>query len=177
MKPSDPISASSSFGTLPCSSISRARGSTFSRAKSRAVRWTSSCSSLRVRSKPVTVSVVVAMSVPMLLIRVEADVAPVGVASVEVVALERSDRAAGFLRARKGAGDVIAPEPDDEAALCAYLGLGLTIVRVVDDDLRVFRLESGLAALEVRLEPGDLGVESNDFRAPRSECHHRADAG
>src|SRR5258705_547042 len=90
----------------------------------------------------------------------------------------RGARAIDLLRhARKGAGDVIDPEPDDEAALCAYLGLGLTIVRVVDDDLRVFRLEPGRAALEVRLEPGDLGVEANDFRAPRSECHHRADAG
>src|SRR6185369_10902819 len=142
--------------TLPCSSISRARGRTFSRAKSRAVRCASSCSSLSVRSNPVIGSVVVTMSVSMLLIRVEPDVAAIGVASVEVVALERADGAAGRFRTRVGAGDIVDPEPDDEAALRPHLGLGLAIVRVVDDDLCVLGLEPSRAALEIRLESGDL---------------------
>src|SRR2546422_947759 len=54
MKPSAPISRRISGGILPCSSISAARGRTFSLAKSRADRWASSCSSERARSKPVS---------------------------------------------------------------------------------------------------------------------------
>src|SRR5256885_31487 len=88
----------SSRGTLPCSSISRARGNTFSRAKSRAVRWASSCSSVSARSKPVAASVVVAMAV--LLVRVDADIAAVGVAREEVVAVELADRPTRGLAAR-----------------------------------------------------------------------------
>src|SRR5712691_6714439 len=104
----------SSRGTFPCSSISRARGRTFSRAKSRAVRCASSCSSVSARSKPVAVSVVVAMAV--LLVRVDADVATVRVAGEEVVAVELADRPARGLGARVGRRDVVDAEPQHEAA-------------------------------------------------------------
>src|SRR6266849_8387079 len=125
----------SSCGTLPCSSISRACGSTFSRAKSRAVRCASSCSSVSERSKPVAVSVVVAMAV--LLIRVEADVAAVGVAGEEVVAVELADRAARGFGKRIRGRDVVDAEPQHEAALSADVRLGLPVVRIVHDELRV----------------------------------------
>src|SRR6185295_501577 len=117
------------------------------------------------------------MSVSVLLIRVEADVAAVGIASVEVVALERADRAARLFCARVCGCDVVDAEPDDEAALRAHFGLRLTIVRVMNDDLGVLGLQPCRSALKLRLEPGDLGVEAHDLLAPRGECHYRPDAG
>src|ERR1700682_2563303 len=182
MNPSAAISWISSGGTFPCSSISRARGRTFSRAKSRAVRWASCCSSVSARSKPVAVSVVVTVStmrlpsVSVVLIRVEADVAAVGVASVEVVALELADRAARGFRARIRAGDVVDAEPDDEPALSAHVRLRLAIVGVMHDDLRVVGREPGRARLGLRLQPGYVGVKAHDLRALVGERHDRADA-
>src|SRR2546427_7036121 len=124
-----------SGGTLPCSSISRARGSTFSRAKSRAVRCASSCSSVSARSKPVAASVVVAMAV--LLVRVDADVTAVGVAREEVVAVELADRPPRGLGARVRRCDVVDAEPEHEAALSAHIRLGLAGVGIVHAQLRV----------------------------------------
>src|SRR5687767_4414710 len=148
----------SSGGTFPFSSISCARGSTLSRAKSRAVRCASSCSSVSARSKPAAISVVVVVPMSMLLIGVEADVAAVGIACEEVVAVELADRAARRLRARKCGGDIVDAEPDDEAALAAHIGLGLPVVGVVHDQLRVMSREPRRLTLGVALEPADLGI-------------------
>src|SRR5687768_15338882 len=164
----------SSGGTFPFSSISCARGSTLSRAKSRAVRCASSCSSESARSKPAAISVVVVVPMPVLLIGVKADVAAVGVAREEVVAVELADRAAGGLGARERGRDIVDAEPHDEAALAAHIGLGLPVVRIVHDQLRVTGSEPGRVALSIALEPSDLGVEADDLRAVRGERHYRA---
>src|SRR5258705_6958090 len=141
MKPRRPISAMSSRGIFLFSSISAAFGSTFSRAKSRAVRCTSSCSSLSVRSNPdVSVVVVVTMRV---LQRVDADVPAVGILRVEKISVELADRGARALRLLVGAAHVGDAEPDDEARLRAHLRRRLLIGGVVDHDLRVRGVEPG----------------------------------
>src|SRR6267142_3727085 len=120
MKPRRPISAMSSRGIFLFSSISAAFGSTFSRAKSRAVRCTSSCSSLKLRSNPdVSVVVVVTMGV---LQGVDADVAAVRILRVEEVAMEFTDGGSRALRLLIGTAHVGDAEPDHEARLRADLG-------------------------------------------------------
>src|SRR5688500_18414064 len=154
----------SSGGTFPFSSISCARGSTLSRAKSRAVRCASSCSSESARSKPAAISVVVVVPMSVLLIGVKADVAAVGAAREEVVAVELADRAASGLRARKRRRDIVDAEPHNEAALAAHIGLSLPVIGIVHGQLRVVRGQPGGVALSVALEPRDLGVEADDLR-------------
>src|SRR6266849_5964719 len=141
MKPSLPISSISSRGTFLCSSISAAFGRTFSRAKSRAVRWTSCCSSLSERSKPDdSVVVVVAMVV---LQRVDADVPAVRILREEEVAMEFADRAAGALCLVVRRAHIGHAEPDDKAGLHANLGRRFGIAFVVHDDLRVRGVHPG----------------------------------
>src|SRR5439155_6523201 len=120
------------------------------------------------------VSVVVAMAV--LLVRVEADVAAVGIAGEEVIAVELADRPARGLGARVGGRDVVDAEPQHEAALYAHIRLGLAVVGIVHDELRVLGSEPGRVGLRLRFESGDLGVEADDLRAFRGERHHRAQA-
>src|SRR5437763_13414671 len=140
MNPRRPISATSSRGTSLCSSISFARGRTLSRAKSRAVRWTSSCSAVSARSKPVVVSVLVVVAMPVLQ-RVDADVPAVRIAREEVVAEElRSGGGRGSRPVERGA-HVLDAEPDADARLFRDLRRGLTILGVVHDDLGVLGLE------------------------------------
>src|SRR5258706_211778 len=173
MKPRRPISAMSSRGIFLCSSIWAACGSTFSRAKSRAVRWTSSCSSLRVRSNPdVSVVVVVTMGV---LQGVDADVPAVRVLRVEEVAMELTDRGARALRLLVGAAHVGDAEPDHEARLRAHLRRRLLIGGVVDHDLRVRGVEPDRVTAIFTGEAKDVLVELRRGRALPAEHHHRPD--
>src|ERR671934_1000770 len=143
MKPRRPISSMSSRGILFSSSICAAFGSTFSRAKSRAVRCTSSCSSVSERSKPAAVSVVVVVAMP-LLQRVDPDVAAVGVAREEEVAEELRCERIRLARAVERRAHIGHAEPHDEAALSPDLLRRLPIVWIVDDDLRVRGVEPDL---------------------------------
>src|SRR6266540_1107601 len=185
-KPSDAISRISSDGTLPCSSISCARGSTFSRAKSRAVRCASSCSSLSARSNPVvgsvrvTVSTVLVISVlvpSVLLVGIEAHVTPVGIAREEVIAAELAHDRAGGLRARERGADAVDAEPNDEAALPADFGLGLPVFRLVDDELRVRRVKPGRVVARLAGQSDDLAVEARDLRVLLAEGEDRSEHG
>src|SRR6266542_2865286 len=175
-KPSDAISRISSDGTLPCSSISCARGSTFSRAKSRAVRCASSCSSLSARSNPVVGSVRVTVPT-VLLVGIEAHVTPVGIAREEVIAAELAHDRAGGLRARERGADAVDAEPNDEAALPADFGLGLPVFRLVDDELRVRRVKPGRVVARLAGQSDDLAVEARDLRVLLAEGEDRSEHG
>src|SRR5712692_6482582 len=174
-KPSDAISAISSRGILPCSSISCARGSTFSRANLRAVRCASSCSGESARSKPSSLSVFVVVTMPMLLVRIEGYVPAIGVASEEVVAAELSDDRAGGLRASEYRTDVVHPEPHDEAALRADLGLGLAITGFMHDELRIRGVEPSGVATALAGQADHVAIEARHLSLLRAECEHRAD--
>src|SRR4030081_1234541 len=139
MKPSEASSFRIAGGTVPVSSMSCAIGRSFSVAKAGAVRWTSSCESVRARSNAAPASagsVLVVVVMAVLLIRVDADVPALGVAGEEVVALEF-------------AAD---PEPDHEADLPAHLGRRLAIVRRVEHDVGIAGLQP--ARVRVRAGPG-----------------------
>src|SRR5207249_4412038 len=174
MKPRRAISSMSSRGIFFCSSISAALGSTFSRAKSRAVRCTSSCSAVRERSNPAAVSVVVVVAMAFLQ-RVDADVTSIGVAREEEVAEEFGCERTGAPRAIESRAHVGYPEPHDEARLPADLLRCLAMVRVVHDDLRVRGVEPHLFAAGLAAKPDDLAVELRDRLRERTEHHHRAD--
>src|SRR5256885_4521129 len=132
MKPRAPSSFRIAGGTAPFSSMSCAIGRSFSVAKSRAVRCTSDCDSVRVRSKaaPVSVLVVVAMSV--LLVHVDADEPAFGIAREEVVTVEVADYGPGRAGLVVRALDVVDAEPHHEGALPADLGRGLAVVGRVE---------------------------------------------
>src|SRR6267142_2112512 len=173
MKPRRPISAMSSRGIFLFSSIPAAFGSTFSRAKSRAVRCTSSCSSLRVRSNPdVSVVVVVTMGV---LQRVDADVAAVRILRVEEVAVELADGGTHPLRLLVSAAHVGGTEPDHEAGLRAHLRRRLLIGGVVDHDLRVRGVEPDGVTPIFTGEAKDVLIELRRSGALPAEHHHRPD--
>src|SRR4030081_1757630 len=123
MKPSEASSFRIAGGTVPVSSMSCAIGRSFSVAKAGAVRWTSSCESVRARSNAAPASagsVLVVVVMAVLLIRVDADVPALGVAREEVVALELADsrlRGLGLVERRP---HIVDAEPDDEADLPAH---------------------------------------------------------
>src|SRR5437868_3585188 len=126
MKPSAPISLMSSAGTFLFSSMSAARGSTFSRAKSRAVFCTSACSSVSDRSKPASLPAgpVPAVSVLVVMValrRVYADDATVWIAREEIVAVRIPYGPAGLTRGLERAIHVRHAEPHHEPALRAHL--------------------------------------------------------
>src|SRR5712692_9843957 len=169
-KPSAAISFTSSRGTALFSSISRARGRTLSVANSRAVRCASCCSSVSSRSKLAAVSVCVAVA--WLLTREEPDVPSVGVFREEEVSVQIADSAPGRPRARERGANVRDAEPRDEAALGAHLGIGLPVLRIVDQELQVFCLEPRRVALHVRRETRDVRVEARDLGTLLGEHHH-----
>src|SRR6266571_8156683 len=173
MKPSRPISAMSSRGIFLSSSIAAACGNTFSRAKSRAVRWTSCCSSLSVRSNPdVSVVVVVTMVV---LQRVDADVPAVRILREEEVAMELTDGAARARRLVVRGAHIGDPEPHHESRRRPDLLRRLAVVALVHHDLRVRGLEPCGIRAGIAREADDLAVEALGLRALRAEQHHRAD--
>src|SRR5438132_10580599 len=134
-------SAASSFriggGTFPCSSMSCAIGRSFSVAKSRAVRRTSSCDSVSVRSNAASDSVLVVVVMAVLLIRVDADVPALGVAREELVALELADDRLRGLRLVERGSHVVDAEPDHEPDLSAHLGRRLAVVGPVEHHVGV----------------------------------------
>src|SRR5437588_2673096 len=174
MNPRRPISATSSRGTSLCSSMSFARGRTFSRANSRAVRWMSSCSGVSVRSKPVVVSVLVVVAMPVLQ-RVDADVPAIGIAREEVVAEELRRGGGSGSRAVECRAHILDAEPDDEARLFRDLRRGLAILGVMHDDLGVLGLEPRGIVAGLAGDSEDLGVEALHAPAVGREHHHRAD--
>src|SRR5438105_9415463 len=159
MKPRRPISATSSRGTSLCSSMSFARGRTFSRANSRAVRWMSSCYDVSVRSKPVVVSVLVVVAMPVLQ-RVDADVPSIGVAREEVIAEELGGGEGRALCAVECGAHVLDTEPDHETALFRDLGRRLAVLGVVHDDLRVLRFEPRGVVAGLAGDADDFAVEA-----------------
>src|SRR6266542_25874 len=177
MKPSDASSFRIAGGTLPCSSMSCAIGRSFSVAKSRAVRCTSSCDSVSERSNAAADSVLVVVVMPVLLIRVDADEPPLRVAREEVVALEFAHRRLRGLRLVEGAAHVVDAEPDHESGLRAHLGRRLAIVRCVKHEVGVL----GLQPARVRVPAGargqadDVRVERRDRGVLRGEGEHRTD--
>src|SRR5512135_1212401 len=174
MKPSAPMAERISSGTLFFSSISCAIGSTFSRAKSRAVRCTISCSGVSARSNPVAGSVLVVVAM-VVLQGEDADVPAIRVAREEVVAVEVADDVAGALGTVECRDDVSDAEPHDEAALSADLGRRLAVGRLIQCHLRVLRVEPRLRRVVLAGEPCDLAVEARDVAALRAERHHRPD--
>src|SRR5438128_1726317 len=167
MNPSAAISARIAAGTFPFLSMSCAIGRSFSVAKSRAVRCTSSCDSVRERSNAAPASVVVVVAMSVLLTDVDADEPALGIAREEVVAVEIADdglRRPGLVVRRF---HVVHLEPHDESGLGADLGRRLAIVRRMKDHVGVAGLQParvGIAAGagyqpdEVAVEAGGRGV-------------------
>src|SRR6266850_1507861 len=174
MNPSFPISAISAGGTFFFSSISAASGSTFSRAKSRAVFWTRACSSVSVRSK-LSDSVLVVVAMRMVLQRIDADVASVRIAREEVVAEEIRRRGTELPRLLVRAAHIRDPEPDDEAQLARDLLRSLRVALLTHDDLHVPGVEPDLVALLIAGEPDDLFVKGGHRATEAREHHHWTD--
>src|SRR5258708_8284621 len=134
MNPSAAISWRIAAGTLPCSSMSCASGSSFWVAKSRGVRCTSACDAVSARSNAAPASVVVVVAMSVLLTDVDADQSALGIAREEIVAVEVTHDGLRGPRLVERGLHVVDAEPHDEPRLPADLPRGLAIARPVEHD-------------------------------------------
>src|SRR5258708_22365954 len=179
MNPSAAISWRIAAGTLPCSSMSWAIGSSFSVAKSRAVRCTSACDSVSARSNAAPDSVVVVVAMGVLLTDVDADEPALGIAGEEVITVEVADHRLRGPRFVERGLHVVDAEPHDERGLPADLRRGLAVVRRMEHHVGVAGLQPARVriATRARREPDEVTVEARRRGVLRGEREHRSDLG